>query len=122
MVNTCKPLINVVTSNKPKRMIGLKQKGKRPGIGALSSSIADAAPPAKRRDLTLPFGNHVERGKPVSLPLGKQIARRADRDAGMGCQKKRMPSCSGLDKSYLQPERVLTSDGSKIRRSSAPRR
>ena len=75
MVNTCKPLINVVTSNKPKRLIGLNQKGMRTGIGALIFPIADVVPPANRRDLTFLFGNHVERVKPVSLPLGKRTAR-----------------------------------------------
>lgn len=53
MVNTCEPLINVVTSNKPKRLIGLNQKVKSPGIEARPFSIADVAAPAERWDLSL---------------------------------------------------------------------
>ena len=56
-VNTCEPLINVVMRNKPKVLISparayrLGPKGKRPGIGANLSSIADVVPPAERRNL-----------------------------------------------------------------------
>jgi len=64
----------------------------------------------------------VERGKPIFLPLGKRAVMLADRDAGMGCQRKLMPVCNGLDRGYPQLERVLTSDRSKITRSSGTRR
>ena len=52
MVNICEPLLNVVTSNKPKMLTGLNQKGKGSGTGAIKSPVADVAPPAKRRNLT----------------------------------------------------------------------
>ena len=58
MVNISKPLINVVNLNKPKvltvsaRNHRLGPKGEGSGIGALQSPIVDAAPPAKRRNLT----------------------------------------------------------------------
>lgn len=57
----------------------------------------DAATPVKRRHLTLGV-TYVERGKPVFLPLGRRIARDAVGDAGMGCWRKRMPVCNGLDR------------------------
>ena len=53
MVNICEPSINVVTCNKPKRLIGLGQKGTRTGIEVIAFSITGRVPPAKRRDLTL---------------------------------------------------------------------
>ena len=58
MVNISKPLINVVNLNKPKvltvsaRNHRLGPKGEGTGIGTLQSPIVDAAPPAKRRNLT----------------------------------------------------------------------
>jgi hypothetical protein len=58
MVNTCEPLINVVTENKrkvlmsPARAHTLGPKGKGSGMGVPNSPSADGAPPAERRDLT----------------------------------------------------------------------
>jgi hypothetical protein len=58
MVKTSEPLINAVTSNKPKRLRVPKRKhrlgpkGERSSIGAVNSPIADDAPPAKRRNLS----------------------------------------------------------------------
>ncbi len=40
----------------------------------------------------------AERGKPVSLPLGKRAARQADGGAGRGCRKKRTPPCNEADR------------------------
>ena len=62
MVNRCKPLINVVTRDKPKvlthppRVNRLEPKGKGAGIGAPNSPIADDVPPAKRRNLPHALG------------------------------------------------------------------
>jgi hypothetical protein len=53
MVNTCELLINVVNWDKPKMLTGLSQNGKRSGMDAPNSSIADTAPPAERQNLTL---------------------------------------------------------------------
>ena len=50
-VNTSESLINVVSADKPKVLIGLGQKGMWPGVEASKSSTADVAPPADRRDL-----------------------------------------------------------------------
>lgn len=83
MVNESELLINVVNVNKPKVLTGLNQKGKGPSTDAGTSSVADDAPPAERQDLTH-TGTHTKRGKPVSLPLGKQPVRGADRGAGKG--------------------------------------
>jgi hypothetical protein len=70
MVNRGEPLINVVTEKKPKvltcprRANRLGPKGKGSGMSAPNSLIADAAPPAERRNLTC-AGTCTERGKPV---------------------------------------------------------
>jgi hypothetical protein len=47
----------------------LDQNGKWSGMEVPNSSIADAAPPAERSDLTH-TGTHAERGKPDVLPDG----------------------------------------------------
>jgi hypothetical protein len=77
MVNKCESLINVVSSDKRKRLSRLNQNGKWSGTGALTSPVADVAPPAEKRDLTdsVVF---IERGKPVTLPYGKAL-RKASR-------------------------------------------
>jgi hypothetical protein len=70
MVKTSEPLLNVVNENKPKvlkvsaRDHRLGPKGKGSGIGASNSPIADAAPSAKRRNLT--HLNQVLSGNVVS--------------------------------------------------------
>ena len=58
-VNRGELLINVVKTDKPKRLsgfrkkpIGLGQKGKGSGIGVNYSSIADVVPPAEKQNLT----------------------------------------------------------------------
>ena len=53
MANVSESLINVVIPDKPKRLVGLGQNGKRTGIEVESFSIADVVPSAKRRSLTL---------------------------------------------------------------------
>ncbi len=53
MVNICEPLINVVTVDKPKVLIGLNQNGAWDGVAGLGILRPQAiTPPAKRRDLT----------------------------------------------------------------------
>lgn len=52
--------------------------------------------PENRRGLNH-LGTRAEHGKPVSLPLGKRAARRADGDAGTGSRRKRMPPCNEVD-------------------------
>jgi len=77
MVNECESLINVVSSDKRKRLSRLNQNGKWSGTGALTSPVADVAPLAEKRDLTdsVVF---IERGKPAILPNGKAL-RKASR-------------------------------------------
>jgi hypothetical protein len=121
MVNESEPLINVVSEDKRKRLIGfhkklkrLDQKGKGAGIGAPNSPIADGAPSAERRDLTH-AGTCTERGKPVALPLGKRAVRRADGDTGKGGWRKRKPAYNRLDKDGVAP-RTTTSSYAKASR------
>src|SRR5262249_16102197 len=80
LVNECESLINVVSSDQRKRLSRLNQNGKGSGTGALTSPVADVAPPAEKRDLTdsVVF---IERGKPVILPNGNAL-RKASRS---GC-------------------------------------
>ena len=52
MVNRGELLINVVTSNKPKTLIGLGQNGKGAGLGVFWSPNTDVDPPANRQYLT----------------------------------------------------------------------
>jgi hypothetical protein len=90
-------LINVVNGNKPKMLIRLEPKGKWSGLEVTSSSNVDVAPPAKRQDLTC-SGIYAERDNPVIfLERGKRAARQADRIAGIGSGKKRMPLCNETD-------------------------
>ena len=51
MVNVSESLLIVVSTSKPKVLIGLSQNGKWSSVEAAESSTADVAPPAKRRDL-----------------------------------------------------------------------
>jgi hypothetical protein len=52
MVKESEVLINVVKANKRKDAYTLEPKGKWSGTDAPNSSVADAAPPAKRHNLT----------------------------------------------------------------------
>ena len=75
MVNIGESLINVVTQNKPKMLIGLDQKGGWSGTGVFCSPVTVVAPSADRRDLPH-AGIQVKRGKPISL----LIIRKANRE------------------------------------------
>ena len=67
MVHTCELLINVVTSDKPKMLTGLSQKGTGAGTGSCFSPVMDTER-YRRIESTSPVTvNLVERGKPVSL-------------------------------------------------------
>ena len=68
MVNICELLINVVTCDRPKVLIGLSQNGKGSGMGAPNSPSADGEPPAERQSLTH-TGTCTKRGKPTGLPV-----------------------------------------------------
>lgn len=78
LVNKCESLINVVSSDKRKRLLRLNQKnGKWSGTVALTSPVADVAPPAEKRDL-IDSVVFIERGKPVILP-NEEALRKASR-------------------------------------------
>jgi hypothetical protein len=89
MVNSGEALINVVMTNKRKMLTRLAQNGMWSSPRVILSRGADAAPPAKRRDLTH-TATWTERGKPVVSPrdlsghAGQQTARRAQGTAGTG--------------------------------------
>lgn len=54
MVNICEPLINVVTRNKPKMLIGLNQKVRGQVQVFNDHLVADVVPPANRWNLNHP--------------------------------------------------------------------
>jgi hypothetical protein len=68
MGNICESLINIVTNNKLKMLFKLEPKGTWLSTKILLFFVADRMPSVKRRALTH-SGTHVERGKPVTLPL-----------------------------------------------------
>jgi len=71
MVNTCELSINVVTRGKPKMLRGLGQKGTGAGTGSCHYLVMDI-PRSRRTESTSPIRvNLAERGKPVSLLLGR---------------------------------------------------
>jgi len=70
MVNSGEAPLNVVKHDKRKLLNRLGQKGTWSGPGATLSPGADAAPPAKRRDLTHTAARR-ERGKPAAFPGGR---------------------------------------------------
>ena len=67
MVKISEAPINVVMSNKRKMLLRLGQNGTWSGLGVTQSPGADAAPSAKRRDLTHTV-TEVERGNPAASP------------------------------------------------------
>jgi hypothetical protein len=86
MVNLTEALLNVVMSNKRKLLNRLGQNGTWSGPGAILSPGADAAPPAKRRDLTH-TATRRKRGKPVARPHGPPGP------AGTANRKASLPGC-----------------------------
>jgi hypothetical protein len=52
MGNRCESLINVVTIDMPKLLLGMTQNGMWPDIAVLPSNTSPLVPPAKRRALT----------------------------------------------------------------------
>ena len=71
MVNTGELLINVVTSGKPKMLRGLGQKGTVAGTGSCFYPVMDTTRYQRRESTSPVMVNRVERGKPVSLLLGR---------------------------------------------------
>ena len=80
MTNIREPLLNAVTDDKPKVLLGLNQKGTWQVQGFPTLLPQTQEPPADQRGLTH-RGTHAERGKPVATPSGK-----ANREASRrGC-------------------------------------
>ena len=69
MVNSGELSINVVTTNKPKMLRGLGQKGTGAGTGSQTYPVMDSQR-SRRTESTSPvLVNRAERGKPVSFLL-----------------------------------------------------
>jgi hypothetical protein len=99
MDNLGELLINAVIARKPKMLSGLNQNGKWSGLEVTSSSNVDIRTTGEKASPN-PFGYLCGTWKPRNLPLrkGKQTVRRAEKVAGIGKRKKRMPCCNGKDK------------------------
>lgn len=100
--------------NEPKKLSGLNKKvcGQEQVLSLhLSQTLRHRR---IRRDLTH-AGNLTEHGKPVTLPLGKQSARSADRVAGRGGWRKRRPPCNEVDRDCVMTV-VATSSRAKASR------
>ncbi len=112
MDNICELLINVVNDDEPKTLRGSDQKVRGMDKAFRFRFTQPAIPPANRQILSHPVKS-VEHGKPDCLHAnGNRLAGEGDRQAGRGCQKKRMPSCNEADRGseFARPERVQTSD------------
>jgi hypothetical protein len=94
MANTCEPLLNVVIHSVPKVLTGTAVVGS----GVPSSPDADTLDHRRRGGAFPILGMYAERGKPDALPLGKRVARRADRVAGTGRGSKRTPAGNRWDR------------------------
>ena len=95
MVNESELFLNIVRYKEPKMLTGSDQNGKQ-SDNLLNFGVT--------RTLSTAGGivTYAEHGKPVSLlscGTGKQAVRRAERGAGIGLRKKRMPLCNGADRS-----------------------
>jgi hypothetical protein len=75
MVNTCEPVIKVVTENEPKRLTGLGQKAIRGGNAGLK--VRHRGPVVRSHTLPADSGHLTrrtriaDRSNPVSLPSGQ---------------------------------------------------
>lgn len=114
MANTCELLINVVIVDGRSRAGALGRKAREPVERLLVPFSQTLWSPAERQSLTRPVPQ-MKQGKPVRLPMGRRVARSADRRAGMGCPRKRRPGRNGRDSGVLpQRESVPTSDRSCV--------
>jgi len=112
MDNICELLINVVSASKPKMLTnhlydtggGLSQKV-RGMVKAFEFRFAQSTNPPADRQILSHRVKSVEHGKPDCLHAsGNRPA--GDRQAGMGCWKKRMASCNEADRgSKIAPTR-----------------
>ena len=69
MVNPGELSINVVTTNKPKMLRGLGQKGTGAGTGSQTYPVMDSQRYRRTESTSPVLVNRAERGKPVSLLL-----------------------------------------------------
>jgi hypothetical protein len=84
MVNPGEVLLKAVSTDKPKMLSGLNQKGTWSGTGARRSPVADVAPPADRYDLNPGSIEKVNEVTPLSPREGRLTAKKADEAAGKG--------------------------------------
>ena len=98
MDSVCEILINVVTPNKSKVLIGLPKR-ERSQYRRSSFSCRECQG-SRRKGMGLTHsGMETKHDKPISLPAsGKRPAREADGDVGTGTWKKRRLLCNGGDR------------------------
>ena len=90
--------INVVNAKRAKDAVRLEPKGEWSSLEVTSSSNVDTRTTGEKASPNS-FGYLCRTWKLRNLPLrkGKQAARRAEKIAGIGYGKKRMPRCNGTD-------------------------
>ena len=103
MVNGYELLINVVTSNGPKTLIGPAQNGNVAGLPFLtwgSTDIHATGGKAEPKPLMRFTRNTVN---PYRRPSGsgRSTARKTAGGAGRGLRRKRKPACNGADRSCV---------------------
>ncbi len=119
MAKVSEPVIKIVIANKPKWLTGLDQKVRRLESGLNVAGSWSTRRPVDSECLTPHCFSERNVETPYSCLLGgKQAVRRAHGGAGMGCRKKRTPSCNGLDTGFdvTRRESEPTSDGSFLAR------
>jgi hypothetical protein len=110
MVNGYELLINIVTSNGPKTLIGPAQNGNVAGLPFLtwgSTDIHATGGKAEPKPLVRFTRNTVN---PYRCPgrLGRSTARKAVGGAGKGWRRKRTPACNGSDRSCVARQHYST--------------
>ena len=112
MVNTCEPVQRPSSANELKWLTSSNQKVREPEVDLTVPPRGRQCSPVDSRYLT----PHRLQKRNVETPYlsrkGKQAARRADGGAGLGCRKKRRPSCNGADTGFnvTRHESEQTSD------------
>lgn len=103
-VNVCESALNLVSCKVPKMLSGTDQNGTWGGLRACHSRSEDFEPTGEKPAPNLPSLLTWNTVSPYPCPaMGRQTARNAVGDAGMGGRRKRMPRCNGADRGCGSP-------------------
>jgi len=113
MVNTCEPAQRPSWSIKLKWLTSLSQKARKPEVDLTVPPRGQQRFPVDSRYLT-PRDFRSGTWKPrIFSRKGRRTVRGSDEGAGLGCRRKRRPSCNGADTGFnvTRHESEPTSDG-----------